>query len=1044
MQQSVNQKRPSIFSHSEKDNENEKEDEDEDSSEQSFKYDQEEDEDEEEEEENEEEDEEEDKNEIQSQFNQEDDNEKKAFLSISLLKKTKMKKIAIDRDPQEYNFGRVEKIVSTEEKSLEKPKKTKNIIKRKFENRLCVRFFCSFFIPLVLIAIFLTLYHASKSQDSFSYAITTDTKVFLEMNQCLLYLNEIPQNGSITGSHSISFDLSDLTNTSLVQSSFQSNWDSELKNLNISIISFNENVKSCNLHLNLPPNLVSTFSIKCEENCYIIQEHHSLQVEKLKIKAKHDIHTNFRRIEVDELNFQADLGVLQLNSFQINKKAHILINNGDIILQSEKDLLLNWKNQQQTFCFASPFVNHESILDCAIADNEETAPNSELTTCKGKTTICASKTCEENMPTLNISQSVGNLYVNRINEPYKDIEYVEDYQTSKGLIYTKGVSFDPIAIAGIDAVKEEASESGTDQIFIVDIGKKPIQSKRNSLWTVISNPSYAYIRPWWLATFSLSLLTANSYEVNGYLSPGFCPYHIEANIQQIYETQMYLDGYFALNNSVISYVNPDFHRNPIGSYRNGTGFFDFERSRPTNENWVSVERNQEGDLEIIENNIDKNKTILIALILSFIFAALVGLTVLYIFKVAVMFTYKEILEKSKHCSNYINYIRNSNDIKPAEQNKKFNLKGILDEASFANFMREVPRLSAFIGFYSSNLMKKYMIDSVDEFLIFLMNSNLESQTIKANKGVAETKFIEMKEKTLKNYYEKFCFLNGLTEKQLSDEANMKKFNEYGFELIDDGENLIKAFTMMQINEKVVVDLSSNFENSLELFIESCVKNTKSETDTEYVDEFNEKYEEFCTKYRLQKCEVRHDKLVTDIKYKFGLKKIPRKKLVRKIIKNADDNFGNDFDKENKTKGFFSSLKNFLMKIVTFGSYVDKKTLRNKFLIDEKQLNYHFDVILNSDKTEMFEDLENKYMNDLKINEQMVTKHSVINKMIYHSYWYYWFSMDVLTILLHQFITALLVLPFLFLVLLHEITYSPFSVIDPDYLITMFYLFISFI
>ena len=112
-----------------------------------------------------------------------------------------------------------------------------------------------------------------------------------------------------------------------------------------------------------------------------------------------------------------------------------------------------------------------------------------------------------------------------------------------------------------------------------------------------------------VVTFSLSLLTAQSYEVSGYLSPRFCPYHIEANLQEVYETQVYLSKYFNLN-TVISYVNTDLDNNPSMEYQNGTGFFDFIKGRPANENWISVEIDQEGQLNVVNNDIDKNKFIL--------------------------------------------------------------------------------------------------------------------------------------------------------------------------------------------------------------------------------------------------------------------------------------------------------------------------------------------------------------------------------------------------------------------------------------------------
>lgn len=49
------------------------------------------------------------------------------------------------------------------------------------------------------------------------------------------------------------------------------------------------------------------------------------------------------------------------------------------------------------------------------------------------------------------------------------------------------------------------------------------------------------------------------------------------------------------------------------------------------------------------------------------------------------------------------------------------------------------------------------------------------------------KYLEISEKSLKNLYEKFCYLNHLTEKRLSDDA-VKDILEkkYGYKFVPDG------------------------------------------------------------------------------------------------------------------------------------------------------------------------------------------------------------------------------------------------------------------
>ena len=925
------------------------------------------------------------------------------------------------------------------EEPQKKPTAGKSEIERQFKRRVIVRYLFVVLIPLFLLAIFVALYFFTKKEENFRYEINEITDVNVNLTRCIMYLNQEPKDGEVWGNYAVSFSLMALFNETLEQSAALFNYDSELKQLNISVTSVKNNIKSCHLNLNLPSKLIGNLHVECVEKCYINQEYNTVEVDNFEIISEDDVYTNFRRISSKKLSMTADKGILQLNSFLIATSASINLNYGDVILQSESDIELNWKNQQQAFCFAAPSVANTpaELTDCAVSGIPGTADNSEKTTCGGKTLICETEGCTA-LTIFNVNQLIGNLYVNRVNEPFKDLEYQYDGKIQmnivKGAIYDSGPALEPFLLAGLKDMKAQATDVATDSIFILQLGKKYLQSQGNSFWTVISNPSFAYIRPWWLATFSLSLLTANSFRVSGYLSPGLCPYHIEYNREDIYEVQNYLTSYFAINNSITSYIDEAYQAVPQWKHKNGTGFYDFEKDRPITEKWFSVFQNQEGQLDVSTNDINANGLILAALILSFVFAAFVGATVFMIFKAAVMITYKETWEKAMHTKNYVNFVKPKDDPSAKPKKKRINVAGILEESSFSNFMQQVPRLSAFVGFYSLNLVRKYFIDSVGEFLGFLMNPNLRTEYEKANKGIGEPRHLEMKESSLKNYYEKFCFLNGLTEKQLSDAENLKKFEEYGYELIDEVETQSKAFTRMQlIEEPADVEKATvmKSEDALDTFIKLCVRSTNAETDTEFLDEFAEKFNLFCDKYRLTRKEVRVEELTTGIKYKFGQTIIPRKKLVRKV-KTVETN---EPQKEEKFS-FYEYFKTLGMKIVTFGQYVDKKNLRGKYLIDEEPLNYHFNIILKPEDPNLYLELEGNEK-DLKEREKesKKTKVDVINKMIYHSYWYYWIMMDAFMIFIQQLVTAACILPFFMLVILQEITYAPYSIVDPTYLIT---------
>ena len=290
------------------------------------------------------------------------------------------------------------------------------------------------------------------------------------MNRCILYLNdEMSDSDKVFGHYSLSHGLHSIFNPDDDQPSATPIFNSERNQLNFSMFSYNPNSRGCGLYLNMPSRInIGNFVVNCHTSCIIVQENNIFKARTFEIYGESEIHANFRRIEVDDLVFASEKGLLQLNSFQISKTAKISLSNGDVILQSENDILLDWQNEQQTFCFASANVKHQSIQDCALAEDATTSKNSNLTTCKGKTTICSNANCGP-MPTIQVTQKLGNLYANRLNNAYEDIEYVNDYKTSKGAIYNSGAAFEPNAKSAIDNVRSNAIDDQTDLIFILEM-----------------------------------------------------------------------------------------------------------------------------------------------------------------------------------------------------------------------------------------------------------------------------------------------------------------------------------------------------------------------------------------------------------------------------------------------------------------------------------------------------------------------------------------------------------------------------------------------
>ena len=463
-----------------------------------------------------------------------------------------------------------------------KPKIAENAteIEKQFKNRVIIRYCCVVLIPLLLLALFFSLFLFTRIEDRINTHITELTDLNINMSKCVLSINdEKPVENTISTSFYVTLSIGAIFNKSLTQSSAIINYYPNSHELNISILSVKDSMKSCQLSLNIPLNLINNLRIHCLERCYVLQKSYITRVNYLEMTSKDRIFVNFLRLEVNSFYMKVAKGSLQLNSFKIKETAEIDIEVGDITLQSDNDLEVHWQNSQQTFCFTSPLsgiIEHSSIFNCYLSDQIETKSYEFSMDCEGNTRFCLDKICSSPLPIIITTQQRGNLYINRLKDPFIDIAY-NDYQVVAGAIYDQGISFEPSFFQLLEEMKKLADDKQTDQIFTIEIGRKYLQSQSNSFWTIISNPSFAYMRPWWLATFSLSLLTANSYSIQAYLSPGLCPYHIEPNIEDIYVIQNYLDGFFALNTSIISYIDESYAIDLSYVYNNGTGSMSSKR-----------------------------------------------------------------------------------------------------------------------------------------------------------------------------------------------------------------------------------------------------------------------------------------------------------------------------------------------------------------------------------------------------------------------------------------------------------------------------------
>lgn len=158
------------------------------------------------------------------------------------------------------------------------------------------------------------------------------------------------------------------------------------------------------------------------------------------------------------------------------------------------------------------------------------------TSCSGVSRMCKTGGCSP-FQTINVSQISGNTFANLLPAPTIDVGNSENISVLKGSSYDEGLKFEEHFEREINSSLGDGSIKNRDPIFIINLGRRELQHSSYQKWTVVSNPSFAYMRPWWLSVFSLSLLTLQTINLNGTLSPGICPYHFKNTMKEYYEVQ---------------------------------------------------------------------------------------------------------------------------------------------------------------------------------------------------------------------------------------------------------------------------------------------------------------------------------------------------------------------------------------------------------------------------------------------------------------------------------------------------------------------------
>ena len=270
----------------------------------------------------------------------------------------------------------------------------------------------------------------------------------------------------------------------------------------------------------------------------------------------------------------------------------------------------------------------------------------------------------------------------------------------------------------------------------------------------------------------------------------------------------------------------------------------------------------------------------------------------------------------------------------------------------------------------------------------------------------------MKERVLKDNYEKFCFLNSYSEMRLSD--NLQIFEKYGFTFMDDDEST--AFTgLYERKIKQEVDFSAlTPENSFELFLMANYQITHIDEDVEWIDEIEFHYSEFCHRYNVIKQEIQAKTISTLYGLTMTLRK--RKKLVFNDKLGAQNLIIDINDEEKPEPKGFRNCWNCC-----------KRKSKEIYVIDPQLLEIHTTLLVDPKNS-----LE-KYKDQIE---------SVARKMIRFNGW---FRAELAIVYVHLIIKTLFILPMILIVLLMEVNYSFYAFnMNDDNVITKFFFFYEMI
>eukprot|EP01022_Parablepharisma_sp_SALTPOND_P003657 TRINITY_DN114_c0_g2_i2.p1 TRINITY_DN114_c0_g2~~TRINITY_DN114_c0_g2_i2.p1 ORF type:complete len:1536 (+),score=156.85 TRINITY_DN114_c0_g2_i2:822-5429(+) len=604
-----------------------------------------------------------------------------------------------------------------------------------------------------------------------------------------------------------------------------------------------------------PGAVLSGLEVSCAKTCYVSQMGPNLLdlAEKDLTVSGDTVEFMAVRLKAGQVRILAAKGNLHIYSLTLTSndgQNNITTTEGDVVVQSLNSMKVTWFQEEAYVCMYAPKMLEIGIPkeSCYVSLNGAETPSncsSGYLLCKGSDECTASTSA----PVLYLSSILGNVYANVINNEGEPVSTAG--HSVRGWPYNQGLRFDTNINHTLAEFIEGLNDSAkADPLVWISLGPTRTFSTAGMYFLFAANQAYLNAYPWWISFFSATLLLSDVYKLKGNLVPGFCPFKTFPVTDDLYSVRSLLMSQFTQFSSRAdaAYAYSSNFATITGDLQSNLGFRGMEGTLQLYE-ILFTDSNYSLKKFGLSRSLSLLLAVIISCILSFIMGCLMFLILVYVLdKIVAHFLGQHI-----HLREYTRRVMKEEQANPINADND----QVADASSQNENQKEEEKASLRA---SSQYMlvegivaelKRLLTSSVDEFCDMLFVS-LGPDDI--------DDFQPIQLKSLREEYERFCFLKQMPEEDLTSDTNKKKFQDRGYTFekpvngIKDTEvEMIGKVRWLRDNEQHIIpwDIDENDPNvSLQKFFKSNCAVTPFETDRIKFEDFKLRYAEFCEHERL--------------------------------------------------------------------------------------------------------------------------------------------------------------------------------------------------